>query len=174
MMNEHVLTHPISQERDVAAPWLPVIAVAGALALGAMIRLPLPFTPVPLTLQTFVVLAAPYLVGRWNASMGAGLFMALGLGGAPLFAAGGPTLGFIASWIALPWLMTLFRHPAAGLAAGTALMYVMGAGWLAYWANLTAWQAVTLGVAPFVAGDALKAAAAYGVIRKYGSHRIAA
>ena len=169
MMNENTL-RPFDLRTDAGAPAhavMTVIAVAGALTIGAYARLPLPFTPVPLSLQTFAILAAPFLVGRSYAAMGAGLYLALGLAGAPIFAmAFGPTFGYILGFVAAPFAVMAFRNPLAGIVAGTAVIWALGASWLAIWTGGNLPAAIMLGVAPFIPGDILKAAAAYAVAKR--------
>ena len=153
-------TGALSARREAA--WLDVLAVAGLMALCAQIRLPLPFTPVPVTLQTLAVLAAPFLVGPQRATAGMLLYTGLGLLGVPVFAvAFGPTFGYILGFIAAPAAIAGFRRPAHGLLAGIAAIYGPGALWLMLWAGASPWQAFALGVVPFLPVDALKAAVVY-------------
>ena len=168
MMRATSLSLPISREQvSAAAPsLLSITAVAGAMALGAWARFPLPHTPVPVTMQTFVVLLAPFLVGRWNAAMGVGIYLALGLAGAPLLAVSfGPTFGFLLAFIAAPYVMSFVRHPAAALAAGTLVIYTMGIAWVALWSGTGVWAAFLMAVAPFIPGDIAKATGVYLLIR---------
>ena len=140
---------------------LDVCGVAGLVALGALIRIPLPFSPVPVTLQTFSVLLAAALVSRERATAGIGLYVALGLLGAPLFAvASGATLGYLIAFLLAPQIVSRFRSPLAGMAAATSLVYLLGAAWLCHWMQLSPVAAVTVGVLPFIPGDLLKLIAA--------------
>ncbi len=164
-MTTRTLTHDLYWEHRGAAVW-DVLGIAGLVALGALVKIPLPFTPVPLTLQTFVVLAAGYLVGPRRATAGIALYLALGLAGMPLFAVtSGATAGYLLAFLAAPFVVTRFRNPAAGVAAGTAIIYLLGAGWLVLALGLSPWQALVTGVVPFLPGDALKAVAVYRVAR---------
>lgn len=148
--------------------WLSVLAVAGALALGAFVRVPLPFTPVPVTLQTLPVLVAAFAVGRNRAAAGAMLYLLLGLMGAPVLTQSfGVTAGYLAGFVVAPYVVTQFRSPLAGIAAATAVIYALGAGWLSIYLGMPFSAAVMAGVVPFVAGDAVKAAAAYGLVKRY-------
>jgi biotin transport system substrate-specific component len=145
-----------------------VLAVAGAVMLGAWIRVPLPFSPVPVTLQTFPVLMAGFLVGPSRAMAGLSLYMALGWAGAPVFASAfGPTLGYLAAFVFVPVLTARCTRPAAGIAAGTMLIYTCGALWLALWLDCSLEQAFLIGVVPFVPGDVLKAIAAHALVRRW-------
>ncbi len=170
---------PSVQPRLVLADRLPgtlvrdVVLVGGfalAIALGAQVALPLGFTPVPVTAQTFVVLAGAGALGARRATAGATLFAGLGVLGMPWFAVtGGATLGYIAGFIVAASIVGtaaqagLTARPAATLAVmllASAVIYVLGAGVLALVLGLGPAQAVALGVAPFVVGDLVKVVAA--------------
>ena len=151
-----------------------VLAVAGLMTLGAWVRIPLPFTPVPVTLQTFCVLLAAFMVGRNRAMTGALVYLALGLAGAPVLAVGatfGVTFGYLVGFAAVPWAVARFRNSAAGIVAATFVIYAFGAAWLSLYMNLSMSAAVMLGVAPFLPGDALKAAAVYAIVHRI-PHRV--
>ncbi|MFP4499818.1 MAG: biotin transporter BioY [Candidatus Hydrogenedentota bacterium] len=151
--------------------WLSVMAVAGLMALSAAVKLPLPFSPVPVTLQTFAALVIAYLVGPHRATAGIAAYTALGMVGAPLFAvAGGATAGYLAAFIAVPYVVTRFRRPLVGMVAAMACIYALGAGWLVAALGMTPAQALALGIVPFLPGDALKLTAAYGVARRLPRH----
>jgi len=145
-----------------------IAAVAGAIALAAMIKLPLPWTPIPLTLQTFPVLAAPFVIGRNRALAGIALYIVLGLAGAPLFTtqvAFGATFGYILSWVLAPWLVTAFDKPAYGITLSVITTYVLGTAWFCLVLPADPMTALWGAVLPFVPGDAIKAAGAWGVAR---------
>lgn len=144
-----------------------VLAVAGALALGALVRFHLPFTPVPVTLQTLPVLLAGFAVGPRRAMMGVLLFAGLTLTGAPVGAtAFGPTFGYLLGFAIAPWIAVLPGRKPLGILLATLAIYVCGAAWLGLWGGLTAGQAVAAGVLPFLPGDAVKALAAWGVVAR--------
>lgn len=145
---------------------LEVAAVAGAVAVGALVRLPLPFTPVPVTLQTLPVLLAGFAVGRQRATGGMLLYLALGLAGVPLFAAtSGATFGYLLAFAAVPSVTLRFRSPAYGILAGTLVIYALGAMWLCLWTPVSPRFAVVAGILPFLPGDAVKAVAAFCSLR---------
>ncbi|HOE65129.1 MAG TPA: biotin transporter BioY [Candidatus Hydrogenedentes bacterium] len=168
------MKHEFAYERGVAPfvetnGWtvacMETLAVAGAVALGALIKLPLPFTPVPLTLQTLQVLLAAFAVGPRRAMAGLLLYMAAGYAGAPIFALSfGATFGYIAGFVMAPWMVARFRNAAVGIAAGQAVIYLCGAAWLSLWLHVSAVHAIMIGVAPFLAGDLLKGAVAYKLV----------
>lgn len=158
-----------------APAWPDALGVAGMLLLGAWIRLPLPFTPVPVTLQTFAVLLAPFLVGPGRAMAGTGLYLSAGLaglwGGVPVFAAAsGATAGYLAGFMAVPlvvaWSRSRSWRPEAGMCLSLMVLYLLGGGWLALFMGLSPGTAFLQGVAPFLPGDAVKLAAAAGTARR--------
>lgn len=171
--NAHILENVRPLDRWTIAT-IEVLAVAGALFLAAQAKIPLPWTPVPITLQTVPVLAAGYVVGRERAVMGIALYLALG---AVFKAAGieqlsffaapyGATTGFLLAFAAVPFVTASIRRPVLALATATLTMYAAGSLWLCYWAGVGLVPALWMAVIPFVPGDLLKAAAVYPVARR--------
>lgn len=147
-----------------------VIAVAAAMVVGAWIKIPLPFTPVPVTLQTFVVLIAPFMVGRNHAASGVALYVLFGALGAPLFATiSGATLGYLAAFGAVPFIIGICKKPVVGLVFATLTIWVLGASWLMAWLHCSIGTAFVMGVAPFAVGDVIKATTAYFIIKRIRS-----
>lgn len=157
--------------------WVTVVAVCGfalATALAAQVRLYLPFSPVPVTLQTFVVLLGAAALGPRAATAGQLLYLGLGVIGAPVFAAGPtllaiPTAGYLAAFPAAAWMVGAAERRdsrgalALSLLGGTALIYLFGSSWLAAFTGKSFGSALALGALPFIAGDALKTAAVLGL-----------
>ena len=80
--------------------------------VGAMIRIPLPFSPMPVTLQTAMVFLAGALLGGRRASVAMAMYMVMGLVGLPVFTQGGgfhnllvPSFGFIIGFIPASWVI---------------------------------------------------------------------
>ncbi|HPO16336.1 MAG TPA: biotin transporter BioY [Candidatus Hydrogenedentes bacterium] len=141
-----------------------VAGVACLIAAGALIRFPLPFSPVPVTLQTFGVLLAACLVEPHRAACGAALYLALGVGGIPLFAvSSGATFGYLAGFIFAPHILRLFKNRVLGMCWANVVILSMGALWLSVWPGMTPYHAVMAGLLPFVPGDLIKLVAAYKV-----------
>ena len=125
--------------------------------------------PVPITLQTYVVLVAGSILGWRRATSGIMLYLALGFVGAPMFAAAtGATFGYLVAFLAAPYIVTKLKSPSVGILTASLLIYLLGAGWLMFWLHYSLLQAITLGVLPFILGDVLKAIAAYLTIKRYG------
>lgn len=151
---------------------LAIVVAAGALALSAQFALPMPGTPVPLTLQPLVVVLAGLLLGPATAASAMILYLAAGAAGLPVFAPIGapglarllgPTGGYL---LAYPLAAAVAGRLGAGQAAfttralsamaGILVLYLGGLAQLAIITGSLAAAAV-LGVLPFVAADAVKA-----------------
>ena len=151
-----------------------VLALAGSLLLWASAKVQVPFYPVPMTMQTAVVFLLGIAYGPRLAIGTILLYVAEGAMGLPVFAGTpergigvpyilGPTGGYIASWLLAAWITGAVaersRHwlaIGASVLAATAVIYLGGAAWLATFVG--AQKAFALGVAPFLLGDAVKAA----------------
>lgn len=150
-----------------------LLVAAGALlvAILAQARIPLPFTPVPLTGQTFAVLLVGAALGSKRGFASLGLYAILGLAGLPVFAGGasgwgyalGPTGGYLLGFILAAYFIGrlaergLERNIRTSLwpfALGTVIIYALGAGWLAFYVGPQA--ALAKGVLPFLPGDLIK------------------
>ncbi|MFQ5890647.1 MAG: biotin transporter BioY [Gemmatimonadota bacterium] len=137
-------------------------------ALAARVAVPLPGTPVPFTLQVVAVLLSGFLLGPRLGAASQALYLALGMGGLPVFAAGGgaayllgPTGGYllafpaasaIAGWFA--WRRGGAALPAIGLVLALAAIHAGGLAWLTVLMNPR--SALATGVLPFLPGDLLK------------------
>ncbi|NUP54776.1 MAG: biotin transporter BioY, partial [Gemmatimonadaceae bacterium] len=94
---------------------LSIVVAAGALALSAQLALPMPGTPVPLTLQPFVVVLAGLLLGPADAAAAMVLYLAAGAAGLPVFAPmGAPGLARLLG----PTGGYLLAYPVAAAVAG--------------------------------------------------------
>lgn len=167
--------------RSAVRNLLLVLGGAAFVGLAAQVSIPLPFTPVPLTGQTFAVLLTAAALGTWRGVASMLLYAAAGLAGVPWFAGAssafkdgalvvsfGYVLGFIAAAALVGWLAERgnTRTPlrTAGLMVlGNVVIYAIGATWLASAIGVSLGQAFHLGVQPFLLGDALKVALAAGL-----------
>lgn len=154
-----------------------VVTVAFLTFVGAQIRLPLPFTPVPITAQTLVVLVGGAALG-WRAGAAAqALYVLVGVVGVPVFqdfsggwayatgATGGYLVGFVLAAAATGYLAergqdrTVWGAVPAML-FGTAVVYACGVTWLMRVLGTDLADALTKGMVPFVLGDIAKIALA--------------
>lgn len=148
------------------------LVLGGTLFLIAagFIVIPLPFTPVPVSLATFAVLLTGAALGPARGAASAGLYLALGALGAPIFADGAsgvlfPSFGYIVGYVlAAAVVGSLARRRAdrhvvstvGASALGTLLVYAAGVPWLAVSLGVDVGTALALGVLPFLLGDAIK------------------
>ena len=160
-----------------------ILVVAGAafVGLSAQVSIPLPFTPVPLTGQTFAVLLTAAALGMWRGVASMTLYAVAGVAGVPWFAGAssafkggalvasfGYIVGFIAAAALVGWLAergyTRTAPRTAGLMVlGNVVIYAFGATWLAAAIGVSLSKAIELGVTPFLLGDVLKVALAAGL-----------
>lgn len=139
--------------------------------LAAQVRIPLPFTPVPVTLQVLAVILSGLLLGPREGFWSQAVYLLLILGGAPLAAGArggpgvflGPTAGYLVAFpvaaALVGWLTGDGRRGRSLLAAlvGIVVIYLGGASWLALVLRLTPAEALRLGVVPFIPVDLAKA-----------------
>lgn len=158
-----------------------VALIGGAVALlwaAGNVVIPLPFTPVPLSLATFSVLLIGAGLGPLRAFAATGAYLALGLVGLPMFAEGGfgwafASFGYVLGYIVAAVLVGhLARRRAdrsvlpmalAAIASTTAV-YALGVPWLAGFLGVGLVEALAIGVVPFLIGDAIKAVAAAALL----------
>lgn len=174
-MNRQVSQVLTTTNTDAAAAGLGrrVVAVATAAALTAVaarVAVPLPGIPVPFTLQPVAVLLAGALLGARGGLRSQSVYLAAGMAGLPVFAAGGgfayllgPTGGYLLAFPVAAWLTGTFAdrsRGAAGIALGSivglAAIHLGGLAWLAAISGREA--AIAVGLAPFFVGDLLKVA----------------
>ncbi|MGO8931844.1 MAG: biotin transporter BioY [Limisphaerales bacterium] len=145
------------------------------IALVAQLQILLPFSPVPVTGQTFAVLLLAAIYGSKRGPAAVMTYLTLGFSGLPVFAGGafgasrllGPTAGYLAGFLGAAWIVGRLsergwdRQPwsaAASMIIGNLVIYSFGAAWLS---RFVGWESVlTTGVLPFLAGDGLKIALA--------------
>jgi biotin transport system substrate-specific component len=156
-----------------------VLAVMGSALLTISAKVQVPFYPVPMTMQTLVVLLIGMAFGARLGVATVALYLAEGAAGLPVFAGtpekgiglaymigptGGYLLGFVLAAGIAGWIVER-RHDAAGLAlavlAGSIAIYASGVLWLASFVGLG--KALELGLVPFLWGDLLKAGLAFAL-----------
>ncbi len=147
---------------------------------GALISIPLPFSPVPVVLQNmFVVTAGVFLPPAW-AILTLVVYLSMGAVGLPVFAGAtgglahfaGPTGGFLVGFVLSAWTVSFLIHRRShtdreesfdlhryirAVMAGMFVPYITGVPWLSAVTGLSLTQAILAGVLPFLPGDALKA-----------------
>lgn len=169
-------------------PGKAVLCVAATLvvAAAAHVSIPLPFTPVPLTLQPLAVLGVGLALGPVAGFFTMLLYLAEGAMGLPVFSPTpgpggvlqilGPTGGFLLSYPVVAALaggltrllerpLSRFIAAATGCTAAVCVLFVCGASWLMHLHHLSAKATWIAAVAPFLPGEAVKIAAAAGIYR---------
>jgi biotin transporter BioY len=157
------------------------LVIGGSLliAAAAQIRIALPFTPVPVTGQTFAVLLIGALLGARRGAAAAMTYLSLGIMGLPVFSAAppglaalvSPTAGYLAGFVGAAWVTGTLsergwdRRPwtaALAMLIGSLVIFSCGLLWLG---RFTGWDKVLqTGLFPFIPGDLLKIALATAVL----------
>ena len=162
------------------ASWLRdlILILLGALfvAVLAQVEIPLPFTPVPITGQTFGVLLIGAALGSKRGAASLVLYLAMGTFGLPFFAGGahglhilvGATGGYLIGFIFAAYVIGFLaerglernvRTSILPFLLGTFIIYVCGVTWLAIVLGSFN-KAIVVGLLPFLIGDAIKLIAA--------------
>jgi biotin transport system substrate-specific component len=186
MTNEQTIGRKNSNLMDAKAVLASLALIVGFTALtslGALVRIPVPFTPVPITLQTLMVVLAGAMIGSKRGAVSQLLYVGWGVSGLPLFAGSvagfaviaGPTGGYLLGFAVAAYLVGAMINKADTLAKqagvftlGTAVILLLG------WIHLSVFFAggnfahgLTLGVWPFLPGAILKIVAATSIWRAW-------
>jgi biotin transport system substrate-specific component len=146
---------------------------AGLLAGSAQVSIALPFTPVPITGQTFAVLLVGASLGTIRGATSALLYLLLGVAGAPVYAHGaegfavitGASGGYLVSypfasaltgWFAERRWDRRFSSAVGAMLTGNVLIYLVGLPWLAVVLSTGLEKTLERGLYPFVPGDTFK------------------
>lgn len=149
------------------------------IALTAQIAIPLPFTPVPVTLQTLAVLLAGCLLGSGRGALAVVAYIAEGSAGLPVFSGGtggiihvlGPTGGYLVGFLAAAYLVGLLAETGLAvnwlgslvtLLVGSLVLYIPGLIWLGFYVGYN--HVLAMGFLPFIIGDGLKIVAGWGLL----------
>ncbi len=169
---EGILHQGFGASRSAIRQFAMIVAATGFVALCAHVSVPLPFTLVPLTLQTFAVMLLGMVMGPGAAFAALTLYLVEGAVGLPVFSQYGPggfakllgpTGGYLFSYpLAAALTGSIVRRftlvqsrTARAIIAGAAaslLMLTMGAAWLASALHLHSGAALIMGVLPFLPG----------------------
>lgn len=148
--------------------------------LGAFVRIPLPFSPVPITLQTFFVIFSGLILGP-SGAISQILYILLGTSGLPIFTnAGfgfcyllGPTGGYLFGFVLTAFLVGSFSKTVSSnfrllLVVILASLFILfcGTTWLAFLFRMSFNKAFFLGALPFIPGDIIKSLLAYSIYKK--------
>jgi biotin transport system substrate-specific component len=167
-INADIAERPINLVKQAGI----VICASAVIAVCARLTLPLPFTPVPLSLVNFGVLLVGLSLGSRRGFAAAALYLAWGAMGLPVFASSGPgsfaqmlgptggylwaypVVAFLAGWIAERGQASFARNLAAAV-AGEVVLFASGISWLAIMTH--SWrQAAFFGLYPFLFAEVSK------------------
>jgi biotin transport system substrate-specific component len=175
-----LITHRLIRGR-AAADMLLVIGASALIAIAAQVAIPLPFTPVPLTLQPLAVLLVGVTLGSTRGAAAAALYLLEGFSGLPVFAQGhggpiwllGATAGYLYSYPLAAWLAgfisergwgSTIARSVSGMLLALAVIYLGGWSWLA--ALTGPRTAFAAGIAPFFVADIVKVAIGAALLPK--------
>jgi len=162
-----------------------ILGTSWLIAISAQISIYLPFSPVPITGQTLIILLAGLVLGKNRGAGAVGIYLLQGASGLPFFAGGksglatlfGPTGGYLFGFLAAVYIVGILSElrfkrsifqAATALVIGNTIIYIFGLVWLARFVGES--QALQLGLYPFLVGDLLKIS--LGVVLVGGSSAI--
>lgn len=171
-----------SRALDIATQIALIVGATFFVALCARIYIPLPGTPVPLTVQNLGVLLVGLALGSRRGFLAMALYLVEGAGGLPVFSGGaagfaylfGATAGYL---VAYPFVAGLagyifergkptFARAAFAATAGEVLLFTFGVSWLYVLTHSVA-QAVSFGLYWFVFAEVIKVMLAAGAVRSW-------
>lgn len=168
-----------SAQSKIVVQVLGVLGFALLTALGAQMKIFLPGTPVPMTLQSLAVMLAGITLGARLGTISIALYLLLGIAGAQIFASSnfglqtiiGPSGGYLIGYALAQSLFGGITRTTANrktfrillaLLAGNGVIYAVGLVWLHVWMGQSVTATLAAGLLPFVLGDSLKFVAAFG------------
>lgn len=161
-----------------------IVAASGFVALAARFAIPLPGTPVPLSLVNFAVILVGLAMGPKRGFAALALYLAEGAAGLPVFSPTGPggilqllgpTGGFLMSYpfaaMLAGWAFRAgkrdFKGALIGATAAELLLFALGVNWLLLLFRVPLAQAVAWGFYPFLAAEVLKVAGAAAIASRW-------
>ncbi len=138
----------------------------------APFSIPIPVSPVPISLTNLVLLISIYVLGWKDATVSYIIYLLLGAAGLPVFSGfagglakiAGPTGGYLLGFIFMTILAGIFVERFAkkqvlivtGMILATAIAYIFGTAWLAFQMEIPFTAALSIGVLPYIPGDTAK------------------
>jgi biotin transport system substrate-specific component len=184
---DHILPARSSRSMNLLRDGLLIVAFSLLMALSAHLSIFLPFTPIPITMQTLVLMLAGASLGSKRGALVMLLYLAEGATGLPVFAKGGgfiylvgPTAGylwsypvaaFVVGWLCEKGLDRSFFTAIVAMLPASLIIYAAGVTWLAVYGLPTPhgidhslYAAFLGGMLPFIPGDLLKLFIAAGLL----------
>jgi len=152
--------------------------------VGSYIFIPLPFSPVPITLQLLFTFLAGGILGRKLGFLSQVLYLFMGAIGLPVFAAGtggigvffGPTGGYLLGFLPAAYLAGMGKNKFSTklfyLLLGLCFLYLSGITGLIIFGGLNINSALSTGILPFLPGDLFKVLLASYIIRKFPVNKL--
>ncbi len=173
MKNITTTNHPSDNSGRLTTHRLVLIAMVTAITcVLAPFAIPIPVSPVPISLTNLVLLISVYILGWKDAVISYFVYLLLGAAGLPLFSGfaggpgkiAGPTGGYLLGFIFMTILAGIFVERFSdrrfliviGMVLATAIDYAFGTAWLAFQMELPFAAALSIGVIPYLPGDTLK------------------
>lgn len=169
-MNEYTPERSNTKKLVTTALCAAVICVLGPVSV------PLPISPVPVSLALFAIFIAVYALDMRLGAAAVSIYILLGLAGLPVFSGfsggfgklAGPTGGYIIGYLFTALISGLFidrfenkrAMHIIGMAIGTTVCYAFGTAWLAWQGGMSFSAALLAGVIPFIPADCAKIIAA--------------
>lgn len=161
-------------EKTKVSAVVEISAMVALTALGAQMAIYLPFTPVPITMQTFVILLGAAALGAQRAAIAQIIYLLLAIAGLPILADGkgglsaifgatsGYLLGFIFASLLVGHLANRYstnriKNVFISYLLGSIVIYFLGALGLIIYLDMSVFSAIMLGITPFIIGDLFKA-----------------
>ena len=155
--------------------WVKIIlAIVGTAVLAISAKVQIPFWPVPMTMQTFVVLVLGIAYGARLGAVTVGLYLIEGAAGLPVFATGsglayivGPTGGYLIGFLLASYVIGMLANRGwdrsmtktlGAMLAGTVIIFFLGIVWLSTFIGFE--KAIAVGLTPFLLSEGLKIALA--------------
>lgn len=161
-------------ERSKSSALVQIGILTAITIASAQIVVPLPFTPVPLTFQTFAILFGAAAIGPYKAFVSQVFYLLIAAIGFPVLASDkggiealfGATAGYLFAFLISSYVVGTiakklttrkFLNVITGYLVGTIIIYVLGASWLSIFTGNGITYGITKGILPFIVGDIIKA-----------------
>lgn len=163
----------MKKKQRISSYQLAMIGVMTAITcIFGPLSIALPISPVPVSLTNLAIYIAAFVLGWKNGTVSCLMYILVGTAGLPVFSGftsgpaklAGPTGGYLAGFILLALISGWFieRFPGKtlmyvlGMVLGTAVTYFLGTVWLSWMQGYGFFEALGIGVLPFLPGDAVK------------------
>lgn len=171
-MNANVQSNSVNVSKGNTKALALIGVMAAVTCIMGPLSIPIPFSPVPISLTNLAVYFSIYVLGMKKGSISYIIYLLIGLVGVPVFSAFtggpakllGPTGGYLIGFVFMAVICGFFIDKWTdkmymcflGMVIGTAVCYLFGTVWLAYQAGLSFYSALAAGVIPFLPGDLAK------------------